>query len=108
MLPTCDPHGNICSFSDLAHQNGRQRPPKSARAARNLSYPWASARLDCFLVPQCLGTGRPGISMEVLPPFNQLLNTGTQGASYSDAADHLQLFEALDVSHSLHGETEYQ
>ena len=34
------------------------------------------------------------------PAAIQSLNTGIRGASYSDAADHLQRFEALAVSHS--------
>ena len=40
VLPTCYPHGNMCSFSELVHQKFKLRPLKSARAAGNLSYPW--------------------------------------------------------------------
>ena len=37
----------------------------------------------------------------------QSLTTGIRAASYSDAADRLERIEALAVSQSLHGKTEY-
>ena len=40
-----------------------------------------------------------------IPAVSQSLNTGTPEASVRDAAVHLQRFEALAVSHSVHGKT---
>ena len=43
-----------------------------------------------------------------IPAASQSLNTGTREASVSDAAGHVRRFEALAVSHSLHGKTVYR
>ena len=69
VLPTCNPRGNICSWSEEQHQHWK--PPTSIGPSVGYSlYPTAFAGHYRLLVLEYLGTECPALSMEFLPPFN--------------------------------------
>ena len=93
--PRCFPHGNVSPI----------RRVKLERQGISLTRGVCEIRW-------LLGSSAPGNKTRYyvvgIPAASQSLNTGTREASVSDAAVHVRCFEALAVSHPLHGKTANQ